>query len=1046
MQGSRGTTSKGWKLALAIGAGFAITGWFTVTPAHAEDSKFIEMNTLSEQQLSARVAEVLADPTTFTAGDLIVKYKPGTDATQIANKHAASVSKKNANLRLGKLKVNNAALKQTYMDLVRDPEVEYVQPNYKYSLSATSNDPNYSAQWSLPRMHVPEAWGYSKGDSSMVIAVVDSGVRTDHPDLAASLLPGINTITNDSNVNDDNGHGTHVSGIAAGIIDNGVGISGVAGKAKILPIKAMNASGQGYDIDIAEGITWAADHGAKVINLSLGSPSFSQTTQDAINYAWSKGILIVAAAGNSNSAAAFYPAAGDHVLSVMATDENNARASFSNYGTTVDIAAPGTSIYATTYDGGYGYKQGTSMASPNVAGVAALVWNYRPTLTNAQLEKVLESSTIDLGAAGKDTTFGYGLINAYTAMTAVVDTTPIGLTVTGVTPNPFNPLGTNTSTISYSIAEPGNVTLKILDSNNNVVKTVLNNVAVTTGTKTGAWDGKNSAGQIVAEGVYSYVLSATDAWGNNSTPLTGTIKVDRTAPVLSAASITPSVFVPTGSNTAAINYTLSENAKVTVGIYNSSNALVKAITTNAQQNAGANSVLWDGKTAAGVIANDGNYTYKITVTDYVNLSGVAASGAISIDRFKPELTKVTDTPDPFKVTGLTNSTISYTLSEDANVSVKIYNSTGSVVRTLQNALLPYGVKSVVWNGKNDAGALVDDGTYTYKINATDRNNNVAPEVTGTITTDKTLPVITSSTTTLPIAPGTGTATLSYTLSENAKVTSGIYNSAGALVKALDSNIAKTAGTIALTWDGKNTAGVFVPDGVYTLKINAVDAVGWTATPVSVTITAETGAAKFTAVTATPNPFKVTGTANATIAYTLSENATLTLKLYDANGTLVRTLVNAVATTFGPKSVLWNGKNDAGALVADGVYTYKLNATDSAGNVSSEATGTITTDKTAPTVTPSGTPVTFKPGTSTASIAYTLSESAKVTIAVYNSAGALVKTLATNIANLAGSNSVVWDGKNASNLFVAAGTYTVKITATDALGWISTPVSFTITAQ
>ncbi|MBL0385939.1 S8 family serine peptidase [Tumebacillus sp. ITR2] len=1028
MQGSRGT----WKWVLTLGAGFTAASWFAVTPAHADNSKFIEMNTLSQSQLSASVDAILADSSKFTAGDLIVKYKPGTDAAKIAGKHAASVQKSNKGLRLGKLALTkNANLKQTYMDLVNDPDVEYVQPNYKYDLTATPNDPSYSLQWSLPKMHVPEAWDKTQGDSSMVIAVVDTGVLSYHPDLSGSLLPGYNAITNDGNYNDDNGHGTHVAGIAAGMMGNGVGISGVAGHAKILPVKAMSASGSGSDLDIAEGITWAADHGAKVINLSLGSASFSQTMQDAINYAYSKGCLIVAAAGNDNSSALHYPGADEHVLCVMATTETNTKATFSNYGSYVDIAAPGTNIYATTYDGAYGYKQGTSMASPNVAGVAALVWNYRPTLTNFQLERVLESSALDLGTAGKDTTFGYGLVNAFSAMTAAVDTTPIGLTLTGVTPNPFAPTGSNVSTFSYSIAEPGNVTLKVLDASGNVVRTLLNNSAVTVGAKSVTWDGKNDAKVLVAEGEYTFQLTAVDSWGNSATPLTRTISVDRTAPVISGNTVSANPFVPTGTNTVGLTYALSEPAKVTVGIYNSANALVKTLVTNVQQSAGANSLTWDGKNSSGVLAPDGIYTYKITATDAANLSAVAVSGAVGLDRFKPSITAVSDTPDPFKVTGTANSTIAYTLSEESTVDIKIYDASGTLVRTLQNAKLPSGAKTVAWNGKNDAGTLVADGIYTYKINATDSFNNQAAEVTGTITTDKTTPSLTLTTSAVKFGPGSETLSLNYTLSEKSKVTTTVTNSAGAVVRTLENAILKDGGSYSVPWDGKNASGVLVPDGVYTVKVTATDLVGWVSNPVSATVTTETGAAKVTNLKATPNPFKVTGTTLATFTYTLSEDATVSLKVTDSNSNAIKTLVNGVLKA-GAQTVTWNGKTDAGILVDDKEYTYTLTATDAGGNVTT-LSGTIKTDKTAPTL--GNLTFSLAPPDSI-TLAVDLSEDVKLTAGVYNNVGALVRNLTVPTLATAGTLNLTWDGKTSAGQMAPDGTYTFKLTGTDAAGWVT----------
>ena len=253
--------------------------------------------------------------------------------------------------------------------------------------------------------------------SSVVVAVVDTGVAR-HPELTAALLPGHNF--SDSGLATDStdraGHGTHVAGTIAA--DAGTTVEGIAHGARILPVKVLGDDGGGWTHWVANGIIWAADNGADVINLSLGGPSSSSLLTSAVDHARSLGVTVIAAAGNENTSAPAYPAAIPGVIGVSAVDETKRRAWFSNYGSYVDIAAPGVDILSTVLFGSWDWYSGTSMASPHVAGVAALVEAAAPGLTPAQVERVLAGSTTDLGASGRDPLFGHGLVDAVRAVQA----------------------------------------------------------------------------------------------------------------------------------------------------------------------------------------------------------------------------------------------------------------------------------------------------------------------------------------------------------------------------------------------------------------------------------------------------------------------------------------------------------------------------------------------------------------------------------------------------------------------------------------------------
>ena len=254
--------------------------------------------------------------------------------------------------------------------------------------------------------------------SDVVVAVLDTGVAP-HAELTAAMVPGQNFTDSpggSSDTTDRHGHGTHVAGTVAA--DAGSQVEGVAPGVRIMPVKVLGDGGSGYSNWISGGIIWAADNGADVINMSLGGSSGAGTYSSSVAYARSKGVTVIAAAGNDNSGAPHYPSGEAGVISVAAVDEGMQKASFSNYGPTVDLAAPGVAITSTDRSGGYVAMSGTSMASPHVAGVAALVKAAAPGLTPDQVEQAIIASVADLGAAGRDDIFGHGLVSALTAVRA----------------------------------------------------------------------------------------------------------------------------------------------------------------------------------------------------------------------------------------------------------------------------------------------------------------------------------------------------------------------------------------------------------------------------------------------------------------------------------------------------------------------------------------------------------------------------------------------------------------------------------------------------
>lgn len=306
-----------------------------------------------------------------------------------------------------------------------DPRVEWAEPNYLRDVMRVPNDQLYQQfQWNLRKMQTDQAWDITTGSSEVMVAVLDTGVDSSHPDLAGKLVAGYDFLNDDPDPADDSGHGTHNAGVIGAASNNGTGVAGVSWGTRIMPIKVLNSSGVGPDAVIARGITYAVDQGAQIVNMSFGSSTSSQLLAQAVRYAHDKGALLVAAAGNTAKLdnAVIYPAAYEQVLAVAATDEEDKVGDFSQHHPYVGISAPGVRIVSTFWRGsgygGYVSASGTSAAAPHVSGVAALIRSVNPDLTSGQIQRILQETADDLGASGKDPYYGTGRVNAYKAVLA----------------------------------------------------------------------------------------------------------------------------------------------------------------------------------------------------------------------------------------------------------------------------------------------------------------------------------------------------------------------------------------------------------------------------------------------------------------------------------------------------------------------------------------------------------------------------------------------------------------------------------------------------
>jgi serine protease len=420
------------------------------------------------------------------------------------------------------LRKNADATKQKKIDtletikaLRKRADVLYAEPNYLRRPMRVPNDAYYDLQWHYPFINLPQAWDITTGAASVVVAVIDSGVLINHPDLQGQLTPGYDFIRSPINANDGDGidpdpddpgdmsnpdgsssfHGTHVAGTVAARSNNSTGVAGIAWNSKVMPLRALGVEG-GWSYDIMEALKYAAgienasgtipSSTADIINLSLGGPGSLQSEQDFYNELHDvHNILVIAAAGNDSSSTLFYPASYNNVVSVSAVDLGGGLADYSNYGSRIDVAAPGggptPDLNGDTYydavlstlgndsgssiEYGYAFFQGTSMASPHVAGIAALMKAVHPGLTPQEFDTLLAGGTIteDIGSPGRDNQFGHGLIDAYQAVAAAEDlaggrtSTPPTLVINPASVN----FGTSETSLYLSVQNGGDGTLTV---------------------------------------------------------------------------------------------------------------------------------------------------------------------------------------------------------------------------------------------------------------------------------------------------------------------------------------------------------------------------------------------------------------------------------------------------------------------------------------------------------------------------------------------------------------------------------------------------------
>jgi thermitase len=652
----------------------------------------------------AALADNSAPVSDSPSEQILVKFKPGTslsEAAQIRRNFGGEAKETIPGIGVQVITVSKGQAMKMAKAYSSNARVAYAEPDVVAEVMGSPDDPGFVNQWALVKIQAPQAWDVTTCSPTINIAILDTGVDLDHPDLAGKIVSNINF--SGSNTTDDvYGHGTHVAGIAAAITNNGIGVAGLGYNSAIMNVKVLADNGAGTHSQIAAGIIWAADNGAQIINLSLGSGASSQTLEDAVNYAWSKGVVVVAAAGNNGNSIKMYPAAYANCIAVAATNANDALASWSSYGDWVTVAAPGTGIYSTLKDSGYGYMSGTSMASPFVAGLAALVFTTVSDTNgdgklNDEVRSRIEATCDDIGVSG----IGRGLIDAARAVSSV--------------PLP-----------------PGSISGQVTDGKDGPA---ISGAAVTDGTRAASTDafGKYTIADV-PPGIYQVVASKV---GYQSSSLTVTVLTGATAvanlsmsQIIVLGSITGSVTdakdgsaisgaqVSAGTRTvttdASGKYTVANVPPGTYVVvaskegYQSSSLTVSVLSgATAVANFSLSQIIVLGSITGSVTdAKDGSPIVGAAVTDGTRTATTDASGKYTIADVPPGTYQVVASKEGYQSSSLMVNVVSGS-SAVANFSLSQIIVSGSITGSVADAK----------DGSAISGAQVSDGGTTVLTNA-----------------------------------------------------------------------------------------------------------------------------------------------------------------------------------------------------------------------------------------------------------------------------------------------------------------------------------------
>lgn len=558
-----------------------------------------------------------ASPKAYVAGQLIVQRASSADPDDVSKlfkTHGVSVKREIPSLKVHILTVAEPAADAVMKALAKSGKFTFVERDGHAHSSAIPNDPSYSSQWHLAQMNAAGAWGITTGSSGVTIAMVDSGVDATHPDLASRLIPGWSFLTGTTDTHDVEGHGTATAGTVAAATNNGIGVSGMTWGNPIMPLVVLSESDFASYSDIASAITYAADRGVRIINISIGGTSSSSALQSAVTYAWNKGAMVFSSAMNDGTSTPNYPAACDNAIAVSATGAGDSWSGFSNYGSWIDFSAPGVNILTTTRYGGTGYWSGTSFSSPLAAGVAALVLSVNPALSNAAVISLLQQSAVDLGTPGYDVNYGWGRIDAYAAVLAATTSR----TVDSIPPAEKIATPAAGTTISGTVQIAGTATDNVGVSRVDLSIDGQASGSVTNGSFSFPW---NTA--TVGNGAHTLTVRAYDAAGNtsitNSTvTVNNQVAADTTAPTAAVTSPAAGSYV-NSAKPVAVTVKATDNVAVTqVCIYIDDVQVYSGTSAPYTYN-------WNTKkVAAG--------SHKITASAWDRAGNMSTSAAVTVTR------------------------------------------------------------------------------------------------------------------------------------------------------------------------------------------------------------------------------------------------------------------------------------------------------------------------------------------------------------------------------------------------------------------------------
>ncbi|HEV7196805.1 MAG TPA: S8 family serine peptidase, partial [Pedococcus sp.] len=700
------------------------------------------------------------------------------------------------------VEVPQAAAAGVAAELRRRADVARVDPVVLKKLSYVPNDQLYPATAPyLDAVAAPSAWDVHRGDATVTIAVVDSGVDVSHPDLAGRVSATYNAVTHGTDVTDHLGHGTFVAGVAAATADNAIGIAGASMGASVMAVKVADASDQIWTDNEAAGIIWATDNGAKVINLSLGSDTPSQVESDAIAYAVGKGVLVVAAAGNQPVTSMSYPAAYPNVVAVGATDAAGHCATFSQHGAWVSVGAPGTGITGTTPTAGsaffkasYDVGDGTSFSSPIVAAEAALLWSMRPTVTAVEVRAAIVRSAH--GYAGQD--LGAGQVDFRAAEDALRPDSAPTLTA----PAAASSIAGVVQVSATSSAARVKFSIDGVPLTGTVP--VVGGVAGTTWTTWGLVDGPHT--------ISSVDCSVDDLC--NSAPSQADVTLANGAPTIT--SPTPSQLL-SGSATFTATATGGAVAFVIDGVR-------RGLATAAPY----------ALTFPVSTLTDGTHSVVAVSCSVGDVCHGASSSAVTFQALSLHPKIIARAPVTFSPNGdrrYDTTTVTYSLPDTETVQLQIRNAAGAVVLgPLSLGTLNPGTHAELWNGLTKTGARAATGSYSIEL-VTSRATTTGT-IRGSALTNVVVDLVPPS-----ISSITGDWALFYPypdgyrdsysptfgLSEPATVTMTIRSSTGAVVRTLTAS--RPAGRTSMTWNGRNAAGALLGAGTYYWTFVAQDVAG-----------------------------------------------------------------------------------------------------------------------------------------------------------------------------------------------------------------------------